>query len=218
MERLSGDIELLIRETRRLAIAIRWTGPMTKKVAIAIAIIFMLVPKWCSEARAQGSESTVPEYLIKAGFIYHFAGLVEWPASAFAQPNSPINICILGDDPFGSTMEQVVDNKQVGGRNIAVTRLKSANDFKEYKQCHMVFVSSSEKEQMDEIIRGVKGLPLLTIGDIPGFAEHGGIINFILEENKVRFEVNVDAGKQAHLNISSRLLSLAKIVKGSRQR
>jgi len=152
------------------------------------------------------------EYLIKAGFIYNFAKLVEWPTTAFPQPDSPFVIGILGNDPFGATLDTIVADKKIDGRGFAVKRLKWSKDSKDLKGCNILFISSSEKEHLDSVVEAMKGLPILTIGDAPGFAKRGGIINFTLEDNKVRFEVNVEAAKHADLTISSRLLTLAKIV------
>jgi hypothetical protein len=164
-------------------------------------------------ANAQSSESSVSsEYLIKAGFIYNFAQLVQWPSAAFSQADSPIVIGILGTDPFGATLDRVIENKKLDGRNLIVKRLKWAKELKELKDCNILFVSSSEKEHIAEVVNIVKWLPILTIGETPGFATRGGIINLTLEGNKVRFEVNIEAAKQANLNISSRLLALARIV------
>jgi hypothetical protein len=163
-------------------------------------------------ANAQALDSSdSSEYLIKAGFIYNFAKLVEWPTTAFAQPDSPIVIGILGDDPFGATLDRIVADKKINGRSFAVKRLKWSKDLKDLKDCNILFVSLSEKEHIDSVVDTVKWMPILTIGDAPGFARRGGIINFMLEDNKVRFEVNVEAAKHAVLNISSRLLALAKI-------
>jgi hypothetical protein len=160
--------------------------------------------------RAQSADSADnSEYLIKAGFTYNFAKLMDWPATAFPQPNSPIVIGILGTDPFGGTLDQVLRGKQANGRDFEIKHLKWGMDVRD---CDILFISSSEGAHVDEVLHAVHGLPVLTIGEMPGFAQRGGIINFILEDNKVRFEVNVDAAKQANINISSRLLSLAKIV------
>jgi hypothetical protein len=90
--------------------------------------------------------------------------------------------------------------------------LKWSKDFKDLKDCNILFVSASEKEHIDSVVDAMKWLPILTIGDAPGFARRGGIMNFTLEDNKVRFEVNVEAAKHADLTISSRLLTLARIV------
>ena len=178
---------------------------------------FIIVMLLCSSlavgAGAQSSDSSASsEYLIKAGFIYNFAQLVQWPSVAFSQPDSPIVIGILGTDPFGPTIDRVIENKKLDGRNLVVKRLKWSKDLKDLKDCNILFVSSSETQHIDDVVNMVKWLPILTIGETPGFATRGGIINLILEGNKVRFEVNNEAAKQANLNISSRLLALARIV------
>jgi YfiR/HmsC-like len=182
---------------------------MRKVRSIAACLICMtLALAFASHAQsADSSESS--EYLIKAGFTYNFAKLMEWPANAFPQADSPIVIGILGTDPFAGTMDEVLRGKTVNGRQFVVKHLKWGMDFKD---CNILFVSASETPHLDEIFKAVRGLPILTIGDTSGFAQRGGIINFIVEDNKVRFEVNLDAAKQADINISSRLLTLAKTV------
>lgn len=162
-------------------------------------------------ARGQSSDpSDSSEYLIKAGFIYNFVKLTEWPAPVFPQPNSPIVIGVLGNtDPFQGTLDDVLRGKQVNGHPFVVRHLKSRDDV---KGCNILFVTSSEAAHVDELFRQIRGLPILTIGDTPGFAEHGGIIDFVVEDNKVRFDIDVQAAKQVDITISSRLLALAKIV------
>ena len=183
-----------------------------KKVGTLIVVISLLTAMALG-CHAEGLESSdSSEYLIKAGFIYNFAKLVEWPATAFAQPDSPIVIGILGDDPFGATLDRIVADKKINGRGFAVKRLKWTRDLKDLRDCNILFVSSSEKEHIDSVVDAMKWLPILTIGDAPGFARRGGIMNFTLEDNKIRFEVNVEAAKHADLTISSRLLTLARIV------
>ena len=177
-----------------------------------IALLLCLSTAFGAGAQSADSSASA-EYLIKAGFIYNFAQLVQWPPVAPAQTDSPIVIGILGTDPFGPVIDRVIQDKKLDGRNLVVKRLKwSKEPFKDLKDCNILFVSSSEKEHLDDVIRMVKSLPILTIGETPGFAMHGGIINLTLEGNKVRFEVNIEAAKQANLNVSSRLLALAKIV------
>jgi hypothetical protein len=161
-------------------------------------------------SRAQTVDSSdSSEYLIKAGFTYNFAKLMDWPASTFPQPDSPIVIGILGNDPFGSTLESVLAGKKVNERSFVIKHLKWGTDI---KGCNILYVSTSEASHLDEIFHLLKGLPILTIGQMPGFARRGGIVNFVIENDKVRFEVNVEAAKQADISISSRLLTLAKIV------
>ena len=166
-------------------------------------------------ARAQTTAQTAAdtydssEYLIKAGFIYNFTKLVDWPAGTFPQADSPIVIGILGTDPFGPIMDHVVEGKKINTHPVVVRRLKWGASLKD---CNILFISSSEAVHLDDVLKSVKGTPVLTVGEMPGFAEHGGIIGLFLNNDKVRFEVNVDAAKQANLNVSSRLLALAKIV------
>jgi hypothetical protein len=185
---------------------------MLRRLGILILVLGMTL-NWTSTADAQaGDASNSSEYLIKAGFIYNFAKFVEWPSAAFSQGDSPIVIGVLGTDPFGSVLDRLVEDKKIGQRGFVVKRYKWGKDLKELKDCKILFVSASEKAHNDEIVELVKGLPILTIGETPGFAERGGVIRFTVEENRVRFEVNVEAAHKADLNISSRLLTLAKII------
>src|SRR5467141_379167 len=176
---------------------------------VALSVSLSWAPGTCAQASDAPDSS---EYLIKAGFIYNFAKFVEWPSAAFSQGDSPIVIGVLGTDPFGSVLDRLVEDKKIGQRGFVVKRYKWGKDLKELKDCKILFVSASERAHIDEILQGVKGLPILTVGETPGFAERGGVIRFTLEDNRVRFEVNVDAAHQADLNISSRLLTLAKII------
>ena len=185
---------------------------MLRRLGILIVALSVSL-SWAPEALAQAADSSdSSEYLIKAGFIYNFAKFVDWPATAFAQPDSPIVIGILGIDPFGPLIDQVVQNKKIGARSFVVKRLKWGTDLKELRDCKILFVGESERAHINELIQIVKTLPILTVGETPGFAERGGVIRFVLEDNRVRFEVNVEAARQADLTISSRLLTLARII------
>ena len=191
----------------------QWTvNLMLRQLGILIVALSVSL-SWAPEAFAQAPNSSdSSEYLIKAGFIFNFAKFVEWPATAFAQPDSPIVIGILGTDPFGTIIDQIVQNKKIGTRGFVVKRLKWGTDVKELRDCKILFVSASEKAHIDEVVQTVKGQPILTVGETPGFAERGGMIRFTVEDNRVRFEVNVEAAHQAELTISSRLLTLARII------
>jgi YfiR/HmsC-like len=188
---------------------------MLRRLAILIAV-FSMTLNWTASAGAQaGDASDSSEYLVKAGFIYNFAKFVEWPSTAFAEPDSPIVIGVLGTDPFGDIINRVVEGKKIGARGFVIRRFKwskELKDSKDFKECRILFVSSSEKMHFEEIVEAVKGLPILTVGETPGFAERGGMIRLMLEDNRVRFEVNVDAAHDGNLNISSRLLTLARII------
>lgn len=186
---------------------------LMRKVPFIVACLVCFGLMTAVPSHAQNTDSSdSSEYLIKAGFTYNFAKLMEWPSGAFAQPDSPIVIGVLGTDPFNGTLDQVLKGKQANGRAFEVKHLKWGADL---KGCNILFVSDSETAHLDELFHNIKGLPILTIGDTPGFAQRGGIINFVVEDNRVRFEINADAAKQANINISSRLLSLAIPVHGT---
>jgi len=187
---------------------------MLRRLGILIVALSVSL-SWAPEAGAQVSDSDSSEYLIKAGFIYNFAKFVEWPTAAFAQPDSPIVIGILGTDPFGTLIDRIVENKKIGARGFVVKRLKWNTDLKDLKECQILFVGASERAHLDDLVQIVKSLPILTVGETPGFAERGGVIRFVLEDNRVRFEINVAAAHQADLTISSRLLTLARIIQQS---
>ena len=183
------------------------------RLPLAFAATFLIFGLRANGQNFDASGSS--EYLIKAGFIYNFAKLVEWPAPAFTSPGQPIVIGVLGNDSFASTLERVVDGKKIDLHPFVVKHLKSAKEAREYS-CHMLFLASAESSHADEVVQLLKGSSVLTIAETPGFTRQGGIINFVLEDSRVRFEVNVDAAKQAGLTISSRLLSLAKVVQAGR--
>jgi hypothetical protein len=153
--------------------------------------------------------SSVREYQIKAAFLYNFAKFVEWPAGLFVDDNSPIILCVIGYDPFGEALD-VMREKTIGRRNILIKRVMDIEDLEE---CHILFISSSERRNLSQILRIIRNKSVLTVGDTKGFACSGVIINIASEENRLGFEINVDAAQRAHLKLSSKILKLGKIVK-----
>lgn len=149
------------------------------------------------------------EYQIKAAFLFNFVKFVEWRDDALAPPTEPIEICVLGEDPFGAALDSI-QGKAVKGRNVQVRRLASAEGL---RQCHVAFISSSERERLPEVLKSLESANVLTVGDFESFSQSGGVINFVTERNKVRFEINVTAAERAGLRISSKLLNLAKVVR-----
>lgn len=147
-----------------------------------------------------------PEYDVKAAFLFNFAKFVEWPAGAFAGERAPLTICVFGDDPFGRSLDAVVQGERVGERGLAVERPERIGDL---DGCHVLFVSGSERERLPEVLARVEEEPVLTVGDADGFLRAGGIINFILEGSKVRFLINQEAAERSGLRISSKLMRLA---------
>jgi hypothetical protein len=148
------------------------------------------------------------EYQVKAAFLFNFAKFVEWPADAFINADAPLQICVLGQDPFGEDFE-AIRNKTVNGHRLEVVH---PSGVPQAKACQIIFVASSEKERVREIVHSLRGASILTVGDTLGFASKGGMINFVLEEDRVRFEINLKASERAHLKLSARLLTVAKLI------
>ena len=150
-----------------------------------------------------------PEYEVKSAFLLNFAKFVEWPPAAAASAAREVKICVLGEDPFGEALDRTVSGKEIGNRPVAAVRVATAS---EAAGCAVLFVSASEAGHLDAVLAGLRGVPVLTVGDTRGFAGAGGIIGLFLENDRVRFEINVGAAHDAHLKISSQLLGLARIV------
>lgn len=146
------------------------------------------------------------EYEVKAAFLFNFAKFVEWPASAFATTNSPIVIGILGKNVFGEHLEKTIHDRKVNNRSFQFRTFQSVS---EATNCHILFISASEKSDYPNIVSALHNASVLTVSEADGFLKAGGMINFLLEENNIRFQISDEAAKKARLKISSKLLSLA---------
>ena len=166
------------------------------------------------------SAQAMGEYQVKAAFLYNFARFVEWPTTAFGNDKEPFRICVIGKDPFGGALAEAVRAKTVSGRSFVVAGISGPGILdKSYAAgCQILFVSSSEKNRLPAIFRALPAAGVLTIGDTEGFAAQGGIVNFKLEDGRVRFEINVEAAERENLRISSRMLTLAEIVRPGLQK
>jgi hypothetical protein len=174
---------------------------MLTRLKFAIVLGAMCLP---------GLRGQVNEYQVKAFFLYNFARYVEWPTQSFKAANDPIVICILGQNPFGSALEQATAGNAIAGRPLVV---REVSNIQQPVNCHILFVNSSERKLFRGMAASLKGSGVLTVGETPGFTADGGVVNFKLLDGKVRFEINVEAAGQERLHISSKLLGLAQIVK-----
>lgn len=161
-------------------------------------------------AFAVDAVAQIGEYQVKAAFLYNFAKFVEWPASSFPKPSDPIVICILGQNPFDDSLSEAIRGKLWEGRAFTILQIA---ELPPKSRCQILFVNSSERQRFRSMAASLKGSGILTVGDTPGFLDDGGIINFKLEDGKIRFDINVEAAGQAHLTVSSKLLNLAQTVK-----
>ena len=146
---------------------------------------------------------------VEAVFLFNFSEFVEWPPQSFPDRRSPLVIGVLGSDPFGATRDEVVRGERVNGRALAVRRFRR---IEEVTDCHILFVSQSERERLAQILHQLKGRSILTVSDMEDFARAGGMIRFVLVDNKIRLRINVEAARAAGLTISSKLLRPAQIV------
>ena len=182
---------------------------MGKRIVYGLAVAVVSAALLHGTAMAaRGADLT--EYDVKAAFLYNFAKFVEWPAQAFERDGT-MRLCILGEDPFGTALDRIVDSRPPQDRKLVVRRVGRIPNG---HSCHILFISSSESARVDEILDQTKGNSVLTVGDTTGYSRRGVVINLVVERNKVRFDVNLHAADQANLKISSKLLKLASTVRG----
>jgi YfiR/HmsC-like len=152
---------------------------------------------------------SVSEDQVKAAYVYNFAKFIAWPSGAFSGPAAPLGFCVLDDRSFEAELTQIIKGKTVGGRAVMVVSVQNGE---QSRNCHILFIGSSQAGKIRHIIAAVQNTSVLTVGEIKGFVEDGGIINFVLEDDRVQFQVNHKAAKQAGLSISAKLLAVAKVV------
>ena len=180
---------------------------LLKKMVSLIAFCGLLF----RAANVAGGELSMTEYQVKALFLLNFTKYVDWPTNAFDETNAPIVIGLYGEDKFGDALKKAVEGKTINGRRLIIQPVEKNGDL---GKCQMLFISDSEKDHLGEIMDKIKALPVLTVGETDQFMEHGGMINFVIKGGKVRLEINLDAARQAKLEISSKLLGVADVVKG----
>ena len=174
------------------------------RVVLCAVAALMLVP------RVMPTQASPPkEYQLKAVFLFNFAQFVEWPATALRDPRAPLVICILGEDPFGSYLDETVRGETVNNHPLTVQRYGRVE---EITTCHILFVSRSEDGRLGRILPALKGRGILTVGDAERFATRGGMIRFVTEQNRIRLRINLAAAEADSLKISSKLLRPAEIV------
>jgi hypothetical protein len=173
-----------------------------------LAVLLVVVAFGFGPVQAQ--PPAVPEYDVKAAFVYNFAKFAEWPEAAFRDPQTPLSVCIIGRGPAERSFEAIRD-KQIKRRDVIVL----ANDeIRSVRACHILFLAGTDRRRTVQILESLKGAPVLTIGETSEFSEQDGVITFLSVDNKVRFEINQNAAKRAGLAISSQLLRMADKIKG----
>jgi hypothetical protein len=150
------------------------------------------------------------EYKVKAAFLFNFAKFVTWPPEAFRDPRDPFALCIFGADPFGGDLDAIVAGERLDTRPLEVRRVKRLDDL---RSCQIAFFSRAESGRLPEILASLRGSNVLTVGESEDFAAQGGIVQFVLDGKRVRFDVNLDALERTRLAVSSKLLRLARVVR-----
>ena len=174
-----------------------------------LACSALIVGAFWASMPAQAQISSSEEYRLKLAFLYNFAKFVEWPAASFPGPQAPLNICIMGRDPFDSELERQVAARSLNGHPVAIRTLKSSDD---PTGCHLVFLPVSSDSSLAAVLRRLDG-SAISVGESAGFVARGGVVNFVIEGTVLRFEVNLSASQRIRSRISSRFLALARIYK-----
>jgi hypothetical protein len=180
-------------------------GLLRVLLVFCLLLLHAMIP-----SMAAGQGDSAGEYELKAAMLYNLTRFVEWPPSAYLDPQTPILLCILGRDPFGSSLTSMVPKQSVNGRPV---QIRHPQNEKEVRSCHVLYISSSERKTSAQIFSTLKGSTVLTVGEMTQFAARGGMIQFSLQDQQVRFAINLEAASRAGLKISSKLLALAQIVK-----
>jgi YfiR/HmsC-like len=202
------------RETRRRWRAVFWPA---FTVLVASAALFTAT---AVRGRPRAPAISAPlEYEVKAAFLFRFAQFVEWPADTFKESSEPFTYCTIGDDPFHGALERTLTGKTIGQRQLRVEHLSgtsAGSSTVKIAECQVLFVGEpADRKHVAETLASAGSLPILTVGERDQFAANGGAIGFCTEDNKIRFEVNLDAAEKAGLKISAKLLALAKTVLGA---
>lgn len=167
----------------------------------AILISLLAIPSWAQQDHPSESQ-------VKAVYLYNFGKFVHWPADRAPHPDS-LAICVFGKDPLGPVLDSTVAGESIDGKKITVSRPSRIQDTGE---CNILFISSSEEDHLAPILSMARRAGVLTVSDMPRFAEHGGVIEFVMQEGKIRFQVNRAAAEQSGLALSSQLLKVASKV------
>jgi len=172
----------------------------------ALLCIAVLVAGASQTARAQ---SAADEYQVKAAFLFHFAQFVDWPGDVLNARDPSLKLCILDDEPRRQELQSTIEGKTIGSRLFHVRLIGQPQDI---QGCNILFLSRDETRRQTAILKSLHGIPVLTVGETSNFLSDGGMIRFHIEEDKIRFDINLEAAESSHLKISSRLLLLATSV------
>ena len=170
-------------------------------IARRVILVSLLALAGHAQAQAQAAH----QYQVKAAFILNFAKFVEWPSESLSDGGALV-VGVIGDDPFDGELDRI-NGHTANGRRLRIKRLRWGDNL---RGCQILFISNSEGRRLGKIIESIRGAGVLTIGEMPQFNQSGGIIRFVMQRSKVRFEINAAAAGETGLRISSKLLALSK--------
>lgn len=180
--------------------------PGKRRVSRTLVVVFVFIFIFILPSGNFAQDAPPTEYQIKAAFLYHFAQFVQWPPQVFANTNSPLVIGVLGENVFGDDLQRTIRDKTVNEHPFQFEEFRS---LQEATNCQILFISPSEKKHLPKILTELAGMNILTVSEMDHFTESGGMINFIIQNDEIHFQINNDAAKKAGLQISSKLLTLA---------
>jgi hypothetical protein len=183
--------------------------------SVRAGCIVLTVAACIVSAQLHGQSSNLTPSEVKVDFVLNVVKFVEWPDTAFPSSSEPITFCLVGPDALGKALSQAIHQQPIKGRIVTVRKYNAGDDL---RRCHVLFVNASEQPRVAQILSDVAGASVLTVSDMPGFAEAGGVVQFAVEENRVHFFVNREAATQARLRISAKLLTLSQVVHDVRNR
>jgi hypothetical protein len=181
----------------------RYRGAL-RAFAVILFVLLLVVPSLRSQ------QPKPNEYQVKAAYLYNFGRFVQWPAKVAANDDSTFTICVLGQDPFGPLLDSTLAGESIGGKPVVTRRLSKPQ---EAADCRILFINSTEQKHLREILVALEKEAVLTVSDMPDFSRRGGMIQFVLEGERVRFEVNLARAENARLTLSSELLKVALVVR-----
>lgn len=177
-----------------------------------VMVILMLMISGIG-TRVYAQSDTETEYRIKALYLLNFAKGVEWAAFCFPSSTTPITVAIIGEDPFGQVIDGVLSGRKIGNRSIVVKRFATVDDI---DMCHILFVGESEKDNIEPILEAARFWYALTVGDFKPFAQKGGIMNFVFQDDRIRVEYNPEAAQASYIKISDDIRKVTATVKTDR--
>jgi hypothetical protein len=191
-------------EARNAWVSLRLARAWLASLLGALGIWVMAMP-WCTLAAAAPKE-----YQAKAVYLYNFAQFAQWPAAAFTNSTAPLVVGVLGVDPFGAFLDDTLKGETVGRRPLIIKRMTADNDL---RGIHLLFISQSEKDRVAAVLQKLQGQSVLTVADMEGFAQHGGMICLYMVESQIFFEIKPEVAQRAGIQISSKLLRLSRTAK-----